>query len=119
MSSKCAGSVALVLELENASMWNGPVAPVLSFSSPFGKSSCAPDDVYDAAHESARRFVGGPALALAAAKEAIDRGLSVDLDSGLAIERRLFASLFATDDQTAGMTSFVENGPGHARFVGH
>jgi enoyl-CoA hydratase/carnithine racemase len=76
-----------------------------------------PDDVYDAACESVRRYVGGPALALAAAKEAIDRGLSVDLDSGLAIERRLFASLFATEDKAIGMTSFVENGPGQAKFV--
>ena len=77
-----------------------------------------PDDVYDAACESVRRYVGGPALALAAAKEAIDRGLSMDLDSGLALERRLFASLFATQDKATGMTSFVENGPGQATFVG-
>jgi enoyl-CoA hydratase/carnithine racemase len=78
----------------------------------------APDDVYEAAVESVRRYVGGPALALAAAKEAVDRGLSVDLDSGLTIERRLFASLFATEDKASGMTSFVENGPGQATFVG-
>ena len=38
-----------------------------------------------------RRFVGGPALALRAAKEAIDRGLEVDLDTGLEIERLQFA----------------------------
>ena len=78
----------------------------------------APDDVYDAACERLRRYVGGPAVALAAAKEAIDRGLSVDLDSGLALERHLFASLFATEDKVIGMTSFVENGPGQATFVG-
>jgi enoyl-CoA hydratase/carnithine racemase len=77
-----------------------------------------PDDVYEAATESVRRYVGGPALALAAAKEAVDRGLSLDLDSGLALERRLFASLFATQDKATGMTSFVENGPGQATFVG-
>jgi len=73
--------------------------------------------VYEAACESVRAYVGGPALALAAAKEAIDRGLSVDLDSGLALERRLFASLFATEDKAIGMTSFVANGPGQAKFV--
>ena len=77
-----------------------------------------PDDVYTAAVESVRRYVGGPALALAAAKEAIDRGSSVDLDTGLALERQLFAALFATEDKAIGMTSFVENGPGQARFVG-
>ena len=77
-----------------------------------------PDHVYEAACESVRRYVGGPRLALAAAKEAIDRGLSVDLDSGLALERRLFAALFATEDKAIGMTSFVDKGPGNAEFVG-
>ena len=53
-----------------------------------------------------------------AAKESIDRGLEVDLDTGLEIERMQFASLFATQDRTIGMSSFVENGPGKAQFMG-
>jgi enoyl-CoA hydratase/carnithine racemase len=75
-------------------------------------------EVYDAAHHWAARFANGPAYALRAAKEAVDRGGEVDLESGLAIERQLFAALFATDDRAIGMTSFVENGPGKARFTG-
>jgi enoyl-CoA hydratase/carnithine racemase len=78
----------------------------------------APDDVYRAACELVRQYVGGPAYALRAAKEAIDRGLETDLDSGLEIERMQFAALFATRDREIGMTSFVENGPGKADFVG-
>jgi enoyl-CoA hydratase len=78
----------------------------------------APDDVYTAAIALARQFASGPAFALRAAKQAIDDGLEVDLDTGLRIERQLFASLFATEDQTIGMTSFIENGPGKANFVG-
>ena len=66
----------------------------------------------------AQQFVGGPALALRAAKECIDQGLEVDLASGLELERQHFAALFATEDRTIGMASFVEQGPGHARFVG-
>ena len=66
----------------------------------------------------ARQFVGGPRLALRAAKECVDRGGEVDLDTGLELERVQFAALFATDDQTAGMRSFVEHGPGRARFTG-
>jgi enoyl-CoA hydratase/carnithine racemase len=66
----------------------------------------------------ARQFVGGPALALRAAKECIDQGLETDLASGLALERSQFAGLFATEDRTIGMSSFVERGPGHADFVG-
>jgi enoyl-CoA hydratase len=78
----------------------------------------APDDVYTAAVELVSRYANGPAYALRAAKEAIDEGLDVDLDSGLRVERKLFAGLFATEDRTIGMTSFVENGPGKAEFVG-
>ena len=73
---------------------------------------------YDAAKEWAGQFANGPKVALAAAKEAIDRGLEVDIDSGLAIERQHFAGLFATEDRGIGMASFIDNGPGKARFVG-
>ncbi|HMG29595.1 MAG TPA: enoyl-CoA hydratase-related protein [Jiangellaceae bacterium] len=75
-------------------------------------------DVYPAARDWAAQFAEGPAYALRAAKEAIDRGIEADLDTGLEIERQQFASLFATEDRTIGMRSFVENGPGKARFVG-
>jgi enoyl-CoA hydratase/carnithine racemase len=76
------------------------------------------EQVYDAALEWARSFVNGPAYALRAAKEAVDRGLEADLETGLEIERQLFAGLFATEDRSIGMTSFVEKGPGEAEFVG-
>jgi len=78
----------------------------------------APDDVYTAAREMAGRYVEGPAMALRAAKAAIDGGLDGDLASGLRLETALFTSLFATEDRTIGMTSFVQNGPGKAAFVG-
>jgi enoyl-CoA hydratase/carnithine racemase len=79
----------------------------------------APDDsVYEAALEMARRYAAGPALALRAAKQAIDSGLGVDLATGLEIERVQFAALFATQDQRAGMRSFLEKGPGQATFTG-
>lgn len=75
-------------------------------------------DVYSTAVEWARQFVNGPVLALRAAKEAIDRGSEVDLGTGLEIERAAFAGLFATEDQSIGMRSFIEQGPGKAQFVG-
>jgi enoyl-CoA hydratase len=40
------------------------------------------------------------------------------LGEGLALETRLFAGLFATEDQKTGMTSFLESGPGKAQFSG-
>jgi enoyl-CoA hydratase/carnithine racemase len=78
----------------------------------------APDDVYSTARAWAEQFVNGPARALAAAKAAIDGGLDGDLGSGLKLESHLFAALFATEDQTIGMRSFIENGPGKAQFLG-
>ncbi|GGL41557.1 enoyl-CoA hydratase/isomerase family protein [Phycicoccus endophyticus] len=75
-------------------------------------------EVYDAARSMLAPFVGGPAYAVRAAKEAVDRGLEVDLETGLEIERTLFAGLFATKDRATGMRSFVENGPGKATFEG-
>ncbi len=76
------------------------------------------DEVYTAARTWAGQFTKAAALAMRAAKESIDRGIEVDLDTGLEIERAQFAALFATEDRTAGMTSFVEQGPGKAVFQG-
>jgi enoyl-CoA hydratase/carnithine racemase len=75
-------------------------------------------EVYQAARAMVARYATGPALALRAAKQAIDTGLEVDLGTGLEIERLHFAALFATEDQKTGMRSFVENGPGKATFEG-
>jgi enoyl-CoA hydratase/carnithine racemase len=75
-------------------------------------------EVYQAAQDMAARYVTGPALALRAAKQAVNKGLEVDLAAGLEIERLHFASLFATEDQKTGMRSFMEDGPGKAVFEG-
>jgi enoyl-CoA hydratase/carnithine racemase len=75
-------------------------------------------EVYRAARDLVSRYATGPAAALRAAKQAIDDGLEVNLDTGLEIERLHFAGLFATEDQRTGMRSFVENGPGKATFAG-
>jgi enoyl-CoA hydratase/carnithine racemase len=76
------------------------------------------DEVYSTSVAMARKFAAGPPLALAAAKRAIDEGLELPIDEGLALESRLFAEMFGTEDQKTGMSSFLENGPGKATFVG-
>jgi enoyl-CoA hydratase/carnithine racemase len=73
-------------------------------------------EVYPTAVAMAAKFARGPALALAAAKAAVDEGLDGDLATGLKLESHLFASLFATEDRTIGMQSFIESGPGKATF---
>ncbi|MET9721522.1 enoyl-CoA hydratase/isomerase family protein [Streptomyces zaomyceticus] len=74
-------------------------------------------EVYEQAHAWAAKLAQGPAVALRAAKESIDQGLEADIDTGLAIERTWFAALFATEDRENGMRSFVEEGPGKAKFA--
>jgi enoyl-CoA hydratase/carnithine racemase len=74
--------------------------------------------VYSTAVAMAAKFAAGPPLALAAAKRAIDEGLDMPIAEGLALESRLFAELFDTEDQQAGMRSFLESGPGKAEFAG-
>jgi enoyl-CoA hydratase/carnithine racemase len=74
------------------------------------------DDVYTEAVAYAAQFAGGPALALRAAKRAVDHGLEADLDAGLEIERLQFSGLFATDDAKIGMNAFAEKSK--ATFTG-
>lgn len=74
------------------------------------------EEVYEQARAWAAQLAKGPAIALRAAKESVDVGLETDIDSGLAVERNWFAGLFATEDRTTGMRSFVEEGPGKAEF---
>ena len=47
-------------------------------------------------------------IASMAAKDAVNRAYETTLAEGLNYERRLFHSLFATDDQTEGMAAFTE-----------
>ena len=42
------------------------------------------------------------------AKEAVNRAYETPLAEGILFERRLFHSLFSTEDQKEGMAAFVE-----------
>ncbi|MFD3307235.1 enoyl-CoA hydratase/isomerase family protein [Streptomyces sp. NPDC058656] len=73
---------------------------------------------YDTALRYARRLAAGPAAALEAIKEAVDHGADTALSAGLALERSLFTGVFGTADAATGIQSFLEHGPGRARFEG-
>ncbi len=62
----------------------------------------------DEAMSAAGKIAEKSALATAAAKEAVNRAYETTLNEGLLFERRLFHSLFATEDQKEGMTAFLE-----------
>lgn len=65
------------------------------------------EEVEAAAYKWASKFVGGAALAYAAAKRAVDGGLEGSLAEGIALEIEEFSGLFDTEDQKIGMRAFV------------
>jgi enoyl-CoA hydratase len=68
----------------------------------------AADKVLDEALATANAIAGYSLPAVMMAKEAVNRAYEVPLSEGMLFERRLFHSLFATEDQKEGMTAFVE-----------
>ena len=45
------------------------------------------------------------------AKESVNRAFETTLQEGVRFERRVFHSLFASEDQKEGMTAFIEKRP--------
>jgi enoyl-CoA hydratase/carnithine racemase len=78
----------------------------------------AADELHDRALALAAELARGAVVAQGLAKRAIDQGLQGPLDTGLDLEQELFAEVFATEDARIGVASFLEHGPGKARFVG-
>ncbi len=78
----------------------------------------APESLFEEALSYAAGLAAGAVVAAGLAKRAIDQGLSAGLAEGLALERELFAESFRTEDAAVGVASFLESGPGKARFSG-
>jgi enoyl-CoA hydratase len=75
-------------------------------------------EVLDTALAWAAELAKGAVVAQGLAKSAIDEGLSRALPEGLTWEQDLFADVFATEDASTGVASFLEHGPGKATFNG-
>jgi enoyl-CoA hydratase len=71
----------------------------------------AADKLLDEALAVATVIAGFSGPSVMMAKEAVNRAYEAPLAEGLLFERRLFHSLFATDDQKEGMSAFVEKRP--------
>lgn len=56
----------------------------------------------------ANKIAANAPKAVAYCKDAIDRGMQVDIDSAILVEAEDFGKCFATEDQTEGMTAFLE-----------
>ena len=72
-------------------------------------SLCVPDgEVMETALKMAEGIAKLPPLAVASAKEAVLQGADASLEAGLALERKAFQLLFASQDRREGMTAFIE-----------
>ncbi|HEY6477706.1 MAG TPA: enoyl-CoA hydratase-related protein [Polyangia bacterium] len=67
-----------------------------------------PAELMPRARAVANEIAARAPLAVAAAKRAVRRGSDQPLEAGIALERQLFASLFATRDQKEGMRAFLD-----------
>jgi len=65
----------------------------------------------DEAMKIAETIAGLSLPALMIAKESVNRAFETSLTEGIRFERRVFQSLFATEDQKEGMAAFVEKRP--------
>ena len=75
-------------------------------------------EVLDEALSLAAGLAAGPLVALAAAKRVIDEGVHESLGEALRREGLAFVAVSTSEDAHIGVTSFLEHGPGRARFVG-
>jgi len=67
-----------------------------------------PEELMNTAKAMAQKIMSRAPVAVQVCKSAVNEGLDVDLESGIAYEAEIFGLCFATDDQKEGMTAFVE-----------
>ncbi len=67
-----------------------------------------PENLMEEAMALAKKISNNAPIAVKLCKDAINRGMQVDIDSAVVIEAEDFGKCFATEDQTEGMSAFVE-----------
>jgi enoyl-CoA hydratase len=68
----------------------------------------SPEKLMDEAMKVAETIASMSLPSVLAGKEAVNRAFEGGLSEGMAFERRIFHSLFATEDQKEGMKAFIE-----------
>ncbi|KOA18307.1 putative enoyl-CoA hydratase echA8 [Clostridium homopropionicum DSM 5847] len=71
-------------------------------------SVVAPEALLDEAKKLAGEIASKAPVAVKLSKQAINRGMQVDMDTAIMIEAEVFGECFSTEDQTDAMTAFVE-----------
>jgi len=90
---------------------NGFEAKEIGLANHVVEQNEAKDAAYERSLELAAEIVTQGPIALRMAKAAINRGLSVDLASGLAYEEAYYAQVIPTKDRIEGLTAFREKRP--------
>ena len=68
----------------------------------------APEELLTEAETLAQAILKNAPFAVQQAKVVIDKGLEMPLDHALTLEADVFGLCFATEDQTEGMSAFIE-----------
>ncbi|NLW25393.1 MAG: short-chain-enoyl-CoA hydratase [Clostridia bacterium] len=68
----------------------------------------APEELMAKAREVAKTIMAKAPVAIMMAKRAINNGMDMDLDSGVAYETEAYTTTFATEDRVEGMSAFVD-----------
>lgn len=71
----------------------------------------APEELLPTCMELARKIASKAPLAVRYAKQAINRGVETDVETGISIEADLFGLCFSTEDQKEGMQAFLAKRP--------
>lgn len=66
------------------------------------------ENLMEEAKKMAATIIANAPVAVRLCKDAINRGMQVDIDQAIAIEAEDFGKCFATEDQKEGMTAFLE-----------
>jgi enoyl-CoA hydratase len=67
-----------------------------------------PEELLDECKTIAQTIMSKAPVAIMMAKKAINHGLDMDLNSGVAYEAEAYTTTFATEDRVEGMTAFLE-----------
>jgi enoyl-CoA hydratase len=66
------------------------------------------EELMDKVMEMAKQIAQNSLMAVKYAKSAINRGYETDIETGMYIEKDIFGLCFASEEQTEGMTAFIE-----------
>ncbi|NFN95109.1 short-chain-enoyl-CoA hydratase [Clostridium botulinum] len=66
------------------------------------------ESLMDEAKAMANKIIANAPIAVKLCKDAINRGMQVDIDKAVLIEAEDFGKCFSSEDQTEGMTAFLE-----------